>query len=100
MTEIVIRMLQEMRAHMDTRFEQIEAHLDARFAQVDARFAQVDARFAQVDARFDVIESALLDLATQNRFIVKHLTTQAGQIRDLAGRVSRIETRLDGDEKP
>ena len=93
MTEIVIRMLQEMRAHMDTRFEQIEAHLDARFAQVDARFAQVD-------ARFDVIESALLDLATQNRFIVKHLTTQAGQIRDFEGRVSRIETRLDGDEKP
>ena len=80
MTEIVIRMLQEMRTHLDGRFEQI-----------DSRFAQIDARFAQIDERFEVIEGALLTLAEQNRFIVKHLETQARRQGDIEQRVDRLE---------
>jgi hypothetical protein len=57
-------------ARIDSRFDQLEASLDRRFAQVDshfdqlearldARFALVDARFAQTDGRVTAVEGRL-----------------------------------------
>ncbi|MFI6480686.1 hypothetical protein ACIBH1_22360 [Nonomuraea sp. NPDC050663] len=48
------------RTTVDARFEGIDAQfaqIDARFAQIDARFAQIDERFAQIDERFDGIDA-------------------------------------------
>lgn len=80
MTEIVIRMLQDLRAHME--------RIDARFDKMEARF---ELRFEQIDSRFQVIESTLLNLAEQNRFIVRHLKSTSDQLRQHEVRITRLE---------
>lgn len=49
------RRIEEMRADMNKRFEQV----DKRFEQVEKRFEQVDKRFEQVDKRFEQIDKHL-----------------------------------------
>jgi hypothetical protein len=47
---------------------ELEARMDARFAQIDVRFAQIDARFEQVDARFEYLERHIdMRLAEQEK---------------------------------
>ena len=43
--------LASLEQRMDLNQRELEARLDARFAQIDARFAQIDLRFAQTDTR-------------------------------------------------
>jgi hypothetical protein len=50
-------------------YEQLDARMQAGFAQIDGRFAQIDERFGQMNARFDRIEGKLDGfIDTQSRF--------------------------------
>lgn len=92
MTEIVIRMLKEIRSEMGA----IRSRMDERFDTVDRRMHAME---EQLESRFEVVESTLLTLATQNRFIVRHLTSQSRQLRNVESRLERVEKPHD-DEKP
>lgn len=69
--------LRELEARLDARFAQIVGD----FGQVGSRFGQVDSRFEQVDARFDYLE--------------RHLDTRlAEQAARFDGKLSDLEHRL------
>lgn len=62
---------------------------------------QTNARLDQTNARLGVVETTVLDLAEQRRFVVRHLRTLAERdhrldenVLDLQRRVERLEERL------
>jgi chromosome segregation ATPase len=74
---------------------------NARLDQANARLDQTNARLDQANARLEVVETTVLDLAEQQRFVVRYLRTLTARdrsfdddLRELKRRVEEIEARL------
>ncbi|MEA1916618.1 MAG: hypothetical protein U9N42_03700 [Campylobacterota bacterium] len=71
-TELILSEIQNLRADMNKRFEQV----DKRFEQIDKRLEQVDKRFEQVDKRLDFMQNILyilMGLVFSSPFIALYL---------------------------
>ena len=53
---MVLQELQELRAEMDQRFEQVDARIDAFRDAVEQRFEEVNQRFERMEQRFEGME--------------------------------------------
>jgi predicted nucleic acid-binding Zn-ribbon protein len=60
--------------------------------RTNAELQQTNAELHQTNARLGVVETTLLDLAQQQRFVVRSLLEH--EVDDLRARVDRIESRL------
>ena len=57
----------DLKKYVDTRIDDLKGHMDARFEQVDARFEQMDARFEQMDTRMNGFESQMRTFTAAQR---------------------------------
>lgn len=92
------------RADLSARIDETNARLDqtnARLDQTNSRLDQTNSRLDQTNSRLDRVEETLLELAQQQRFVVKHLRASRkrelrieADIIELRKRVEAIESRL------
>jgi hypothetical protein len=57
--------------------------------------ARLDSMEAALTVRLDLVETALLDLTEQNRFIVRYTKSLSERHADVEPRVSALEDRVD-----
>ena len=84
---------QNVIAHVDARFDVIDARFDTSKAEVDARFDVIDARFDVIDARFDVIDARF---DTSKAEVNARFDILEGQVTALATLINRDHLILLG----
>ena len=60
-----------------------------------AEQVQTNQRLAQTNQRLDVVETTLLDLAEQQRFVVRYMRAASERDAHLEPRVSNLEARVE-----
>ena len=60
-----------------------------------AEQVQTNERLAQTNQRLDVVETTLLDLAEQQRFVVRYMRALSERDTQLEPRVSNLEARVE-----
>jgi hypothetical protein len=94
-SDITIEILKDIREatrNTNTRLDSMEAALTQRLDGVTRR---LDVLTEHVDQRLDLVETTLLDLAEQNRFIVRYTRALSERHGDIEPRVSALESRVD-----
>jgi chromosome segregation ATPase len=103
--EILKQIRDETRLSREDLGKRIDAVRTELSGRIDAVRVDLGARIDQTNARLDKVEETLVELATQNAFLVKHAKRSAArdrfmarEIEDLKSRVSDIESRLPPKE--
>ncbi len=73
--------------------------LGARIDQTNQRLDQANERLDQTNERLSAVEGTLLDLAEQQRFVVRHLSTLSDRDRRLEADVDELRARVDAIEE-
>jgi len=60
-----------------------------------AEQVQTNERLAQTNQRLDLVETTLLDLAEQQRFVVRYMRALSERDTQLEPRVSNLEARVE-----
>jgi hypothetical protein len=97
-TDITIEILKEIRdAVRGTTFqvERTNVRLDTMETVLTQRLDVLTEHVDGVTERLDVVETTLLDLAEQNRFIVRYTKALSERHADVEPRVSALEDRVD-----
>jgi predicted nucleic acid-binding Zn-ribbon protein len=83
---------------MDAEAVQILREIRDEVRRTNGKVDRTNAELQQTNARLGVVETALLDLAEQQRFVLKGLAERdhrlEHEVGDLRARVDRIESRL------
>lgn len=79
--------------------KQIRDELIATRTDLGARIDQTNERLDQTNERLSAVEGTLLDLAEQQRFVVRHLSALTDRDRRLEADVDELRTRVDAIEK-
>ena len=86
-SDIAVQILKDIRDEMrGMRAEQV---------QTNHRLDQANQRLDQTNQRLDVVETTLLDLAEQQRFVVRYMRAISERDAHLEPRVSSLEARVD-----
>lgn len=103
--DLTLAVLREIRDEIRSTKHELRAGLQELSKRIDGTNARIDGTNERVDAtntRLAHVETGLLDLAEQQRFVVRHLqalTTRDRrlelEVESLRTRVAAIETRLD-----
>ncbi len=95
--DLTVEILREIRDEIRTT----NTRLDRTREDLAARIDQTNARLDQTNARLDRLDEAMLDLAQQQRFVVRYVKTIAErpvprveEVDDLRRRVESLETRM------
>jgi hypothetical protein len=89
--DITVEILKDIRDETrGVRGEVRELHLDTN-QRLDATNHRLDAN----NQRLDLVETTLLDLAEQNRFVVRYTRALAERHADVEPRVSALEGRVE-----
>jgi septal ring factor EnvC (AmiA/AmiB activator) len=101
---LTVEILKQIRDEIRTTRVDLVGRIDQtnqRLDQTNQRLDQTNQRLDQTNQRLDQVETTLLDLAEQQRFVVRHLKALADrdsrlerEIDDLRSRVDAIESRL------
>jgi hypothetical protein len=97
-SDITIEILKEIRdAVRGTTFqvEKTNGRLDTLETVLTQRLDVLTEHVDGVTQRLDLVETTLLDLAEQNRFIVRYTKALAERHADVEPRVSALEDRVD-----
>jgi chromosome segregation ATPase len=84
------------RTELGTRIDGVPTELGAR---IDSLGEHLGGRIDETNERVERVEHTLLDLAEQQRFIVRHLKTLSERDRRLEDDITEIPGRLDVVEK-
>lgn len=102
-TDLTIEILKQIRdetaatrAELVATRTELGARIDAVRTELGAR---VDAVRTELGARADVVEATLTELASQQRFVVRHLATLTRHDRRLGDEVDELRTRVDALEE-
>jgi hypothetical protein len=93
-SDIAIEILKDIRdatRATNVRLDGVTQRLDVVAERVDIVAARVDV----ATQRLDMVETTLLDLADQNRFVVRYLRAMSERHDDVEPRVSALESRVD-----
>ncbi len=82
--DLTVEILKQIRDELITTRTDLGARLDTLGARVDTTNSRLD----ETNSRLTAVEGTLLDLAQQQRFVVRHLST-------LTQRDRRFEAELD-----
>ena len=88
MDEVTVAVLREIRDEIRSTRTELSTRID-----------QTNERLEQTNERLGVVEATLLDLAEQQRFVVRWLKAGGGRQRELDRRVDTLETRVDAIEE-
>jgi hypothetical protein len=90
-SDVTVEILKDIRDEIrGVRGEVRELHADTN-QRLDATNHRLDAN----NQRLDLVETTLLDLAEQNRFIVRYTRALAERHGDVEPRVSALESRVE-----
>ena len=89
---LTIHILREIRDELVTTRTELSARIDEVRTGLSARIDETNTRMGHV-------ESTLVDLAQQQRFVVRHLTALTNRDRALETDVEELRARLDAVEK-
>lgn len=102
--DLTIEILKQIRDEIRVTRADLSARIDetnARLDQTNSRLDQTNSRLDQTNSRLDRVEETLLELAQQQRFVVKHLRASRkrelrieADVIELRKRVEAIESRL------
>ncbi|MGE0784368.1 MAG: hypothetical protein AB7S26_01670 [Sandaracinaceae bacterium] len=95
---LTVQILKEIRDEIVATRTDLGARLDqtnARLDQTNARLDQTNARLDQTNARLEGVEGALLDLAQQQRFMVRHQSALTERDRRLERDVDELRARVE-----
>jgi hypothetical protein len=93
-SDITIEILKDIRdatQATNIRLDGVTGRLDVVAERLDIVAARVDV----ATQRLDMVETTLLDLAQQNRFVVRYLRAMSERHDDVEPRVSALEGRVD-----
>jgi hypothetical protein len=94
-SDITIEILKEIRDAARGTTLEVEK-TNSRFDSMEASLTQrLDVLADGVNQRLDLVETAILDLAEQNRFIVRYTKALSERHADVEPRVSALEDRVD-----
>jgi hypothetical protein len=104
-SDITIEILKDIRdatratnLRLDSMESSLGGRLDVVTGRLDVVAERLDVVAARVDVatqRLDMVETTLLDLAQENRFVVRYLRAMFERHADLEPRVSALESRVD-----
>ncbi|MDQ3031481.1 MAG: hypothetical protein M3Y87_03620 [Myxococcota bacterium] len=90
--ELTIQILREIRNEIVTSREDVGA-------RIDTLRTELGGRIEQTNVRVEKVEHALLDLAEQQRFVVRHLQALTTRDHKIEADVEDLRMRLDAVEK-
>jgi hypothetical protein len=101
-TDITVQILRQIRDEIVATRTDLGARIDATCTSLGERIDETNTRLGGTNSRLDTVETTLLELAEQQRFVVRHLgvlTTRDRKLEDdvdqLRARVDAIEARLE-----
>jgi hypothetical protein len=97
-SDITIEILKDIRdatRATNVRLDSMESSLTGRLDGVTERIDIVAARVDVATQRLNIVSTTLLDLAQQNRFVVRYLRAMSERHDDVEPRVSALESRVD-----
>ncbi len=97
-TDITVQILKEIRDGVVGTNERID-RTNERLEQTNERLEQTNERLEQTNERLSAVETALVDLATQQRFVVRSLRTLAARDHRFADDLDELRARVDAIEK-
>ena len=96
---LTIHILREIRDELVTTRTELSARIDGVRTELSARIEQTNTRIDETNTRMGHVESTLVDLAQQQRFVVRHLTALTTRDRALEADVEELRARMDAVEK-
>jgi hypothetical protein len=96
---LTVEILRQIRDEIVTTRTDLGGRIDTLGAHLGGRIDNVGGRVDSLGARVDRVEAVLLDLAEQQRFVVRHLRAPTTRDRDIEEDVDDLRTRVDAIEK-
>ncbi len=99
--ELTIHILREIRdgiGQTNSRLDQTITRLDQTVERLDQTVERLDQSIERQDgtnSRLDHVEACLVDLAEQQRFVVRHLQALTARDRRLEEEVDALKVRVD-----
>ena len=97
--DLTIQVLRQIRDEIVTTRNDLGARIDRTNERIDAMGATLSARIEETNERVERVEQTLLDLAEQQRFVVRHLKTLSERDRRFEDDITEIRGRLEVVEK-
>ena len=97
--DLTIQILREIRNEIVTSRHDVGERIDMLRTELGGRIDQTNARIDQTNVVVEKVEHALLDLAEQQRFMVRHLRALTSRDRTIEADVEQLHVRLDAVEK-
>jgi len=93
-SDLTLEVLKDIRDGVRATNERLDQTI-GRLDQMEARLEHIDVRLEHMDGRLGNVEAAVLDLAQQQRFVVRYLKTLTRRDNRLAGEVAALRGRMD-----
>lgn len=97
--DLSTEILKQIRDELIRTRTDLGARIDAVRTELGARIDETNARIDETNTRVGSVETTLLDLAEQQRFVVRHLSTLAARDRRIEDAVDELRTRVDAIEE-
>src|SRR5262245_53447085 len=96
--DLTVKILREIRDEIRSTNHRLD-QTNHRLEQTNHRLDQTNHRLDQTNERLDKMETTLLDLAQQQRFVVRYMKTLSERDSRLAASVGELRARVDALEK-
>ncbi len=97
--DMTIQILREIRDQIVLTRTDLGGRIDETNARVETLRTDLGGRIDQTNVRLDDVEQTLLELAEQQRFVVRHLDALTTRDRKIETDVESLRVRLDVVEK-
>jgi chromosome segregation ATPase len=92
---ITVEILKQIRDEIRTTREDLGGRID----QTNQRLDQTNQRLDQTNQRLDHVEGTLVELATQNAFLVRHAKRVSARDKRFQGELDELRKRVDDIEE-
>ena len=97
--ELTVQILRQIRDEIVTTRSELSTRIDRTNERIDGMRGELSGQIQQTNLRVDKVEHALLDLAEQQRFVVRHLQALTTRDRRLEDEVGELRGRIEVVEK-
>jgi len=97
--ELTVQILRQIRDEIVTTRSELSTRIDRTNERIDGMRGELSGQIQQTNLRVDKVEHALLDLAEQQRFVVRHLQAPTTRDRRLEDEVGELRGRIEVVEK-
>ncbi len=97
--DLTIQVLRQIRDEIVATRTDLGARIDGVRTELSGRIDELGARIDETNERVERVEHTLLDLAEQQRFVVRHLRALSERDRRIEDDITEIRGRLERVEK-